>query len=419
MLIEFRVSNFRSVLHEQTLSLVKAEGDQLLSNTVEVNGANKLQLLKSSVLYGANASGKSNFLKALAYMRQVVVTSSQRGNALPITPFKLNNISVESPSEFEASFIVNNVRYQYGFSATDEQVIDEWLFAYPKGRAQKWFERVWDSEEKKHVYSFSSNLAGKKLVWQDSTRSNALFLSTAVQLNSEQLKPVFDWFKNTLHFVGIDGCTPQFSAQSCLDGNQEKILGLLKTADFHIDDLQIKPEDLSSILPDQMPNELKELLIKEMKGSPILDIRTIHRNNLGEKIAFDFKEESDGTQRFFSLSGPLFDVLLNGRVLIVDELDSSLHPELVKFLVNIFHDKAWNVNNAQLIFSTHDTSILNGEVFRRDQIWFCQKDREEQFTKLYSLSDFKPLKGEENLEAFYLSGKFGALPFIDDFFMEK
>lgn len=414
MFIDFNVKNFRSFHEQQMFSLIKSKSDEHPNNAFSIHENSNFSLLKTVAIYGANASGKSNFLKALYTMKRIVTGNYQRGDKLPITPFKLNSSTIDQPTEFEITFIVDNVRYQYGFSASATQIYDEWLFAYPKGHAQKWLERIWDQETQSYDWKFSSFLLGSKQIWLQSTRENALFLSTAVQLNSEQLKPIFDWFNDILHFSNSDGFTPIFTANLCED-NKSDILEFLKTADFHISDINVEKKELNiSDFPTEMPEQLKDFLAKNLKGEKGLRLETIHIDNNGKQVPFDFHDESDGTQKFFAFAGPILDVLRNGYVLCIDELNVNLHPKLVKFLVELFHHPESNPKNAQLIFTTHETSILTQDVFRRDQIWFCERSK-EQSSILYPLSDFSPKKGKENLELGYLSGRYGALPFIRTF----
>lgn len=416
MLIEMSVANFRSLNGAQTFSLVKGKGDELaVSNSFKVASVNELELLRSAAIYGPNASGKSNFLRALQTMKHVVLesaTSRQRGDRLPVTPFRLSPETRQAPSEFEVTFLVEGVRYQYGFSATPEQIHEEWLLAYPKGRAQRWFTRVWMAEQNRFEWELGNNLTGEKQLWQKSTRDNALFLSTAVQLNSEQLQPVFDWFKSKLRLANVGGWGPLFSAKLCESEEKSKVMDFLNAADINIDDIMIetRPFDLNE-LPDEMPESLRNMIAGEMKGEKIREIKTIHKDSEGNSVIFDFDDESDGTQKLFSFAGPWIDSLENGHVLFIDELHDNLHPRLVRFLVELFHNPKINSKNAQLVFTTHETSILNQEVFRRDQVWFCEKDA-TQASKLYPLTDFSPRKGRENLELAYLSGRYGALPFV-------
>ncbi|OOF48392.1 RloA protein [Rodentibacter genomosp. 1] len=416
MLVDFNVKNFRSFNERQDFSLIKSKSDENLNNSFNINENSNFSLLKTAAIYGANASGKSNFLKALSTMKRMVTGNYQRGDKLPVVPFKLNSSTINQPTEFEITFIVDNVRYQYGFSASSTQIYDEWLFAYPKNHAQKWFERIWNEENKSHDWKFSSFLLGSKQIWLQSTRENALFLATAVQLNSEQLKPIFDWFNDTLHFANSDGFAPIFTANLCEDDRKRDVLKFLKMADFHISDIKVEATEFNiAELPADMPEPLKDFLSQNLKGEKKLQLETIHVDNNGKPVPFNFHDESDGTQKFFAFAGPILDVLKNGYVLCIDELNVNLHPKLVQFLVELFHSKESNTKNAQLIFTTHETSILTQDVFRRDQIWFCERSK-EQSSVLYPLSDFSPKKGKENLELGYLSGRYGALPFISTFF---
>ena len=415
MFVDFSVKNFLSFNELQTFSLIKSKNDEHPNNAFSISDNSNFGLLKTAAIYGANASGKSNFLKALSTMKRMVTGNYQRGDKLPVVPFKLNNSTINQPTEFEITFIVDNVRYQYGFSASATQIYEEWLFVYPKSHAQKWFERIWNEKTKSYDWKFSSFLLGSKQIWLQSTRENALFLSTAVQLNSEQLRPIFDWFNNTLHFTHSDGFTPVFTANLCEDDRKSDVLKFLKMADFYISDIKVETSEFNiSELPADMPEPLKDFFSQELKGEKRFNLETIHIDNNGNPIPFNFHDESDGTQKFFAFAGPILDVLRNGYVLCIDELNVNLHPKLVQFLVELFHNQQSNPKNAQLIFTTHETSILTQDIFRRDQIWFCERSK-EQSSVLYPLSDFSPKKGKENLELGYLSGRYGALPFISSF----
>lgn len=418
MLIEFSFANYRSVNGRQTLSLAKGSGNELLqTNTFVSDSVEQIGLLRSAAIYGPNAGGKTNILLALEAMRKIVVTSAsqkQRGDTITIEPFRLEADTRESPSEFEVIFIINNIRYQYGFTATQKRIHEEWLFAYPHKRAQRWFIRTWDENKQNYRWDFGSHLMGEKQLWQKSTRDNALFLSTAVQLNSSQLQPVYDWFKNVLRIGKVGGWDPAFSASLCRDAQKGKVLDFLQAADLGISDIEVESRPFDpDILPEELPKSFKAEMIREMKGKDVLDIKTIHKSASGEKIQFDFNEESDGTQRFFSFAGPWIDSLEHGYVLFIDELHDNLHPKLVQFLVKLFNNEKTNPNNAQLVFTTHETSILNQNVFRRDQIWFCEKNAQHA-TELYPLTDFSPRKGRDNLELAYLEGRYGALPFVKE-----
>jgi len=416
MLIEFSTANFRSLRDRQTLSLTKAKGDELVeSNTFTTVAANKFELLRSAAIYGPNASGKSNSLLALQTMKEIILESAtnlQRGDKLPVTPFRLSKATRHAPSEFEVIFIVDKVRYQYGFSATEDRIHEEWLLAYPKGQPQRWLGRVWDEQKQGYDWKLGNNLTGEKQLWQKSTRDNALFLSTAVQLNSERLQPVYDWFNDTLRMTNISGWSPGFSASLCEKSEKTQVMDFLRAADLNIEDIVVETEPFDiKALPDDMPTHVKKMFADELKDKKLVDIKTVHKSEEGDKVTFDFEDESDGTRKLFAFAGPWIDTLANGYVLIIDELHDNLHPRLVQFLVRLFHNSETNPNNAQLVFTTHETSILNQDEFRRDQVWFCEKG-EDQATTLYPLTDFSPRKGRENLELAYLSGRYGALPYI-------
>lgn len=417
MLIEFSVKNFRSIKDEQTLSMAKANGSELdASNTFTPDGPTNLPLLCSAAIYGPNAAGKSNLIKAMMVMADFVRNSAseaQQGDYISVVPFLFDKKTSLEPTEFEIVFISEGVRYQYGFTATSERVQDEWLIAFPKGRPQKWFTRKTKKGNRSEFY-FGDHLSGQKSVWREATRKNALFLSTAVQLNSEQLNVVFRWFRHTFRPVlSVDGWGTSVTASMCDDkAAKNKVLDFLKAADFNIHDVSIKRDDFDpDSLPDHLPSFLKETLAHGMKGGETLEIKTIHKTQSGDLIPIDLDAESDGTKKFFSFVGPWIESLSEGYVLVVDELHANLHPSMVKHLVNLFHDPKINSKKAQLLFTTHETSILNKNVFRRDQVWFCEKQN-NQSTTLYPLTDFSPRKDRENIEQGYLSGRYGALPFI-------
>ncbi len=416
MLIEFSVANFRSLRDRQTFSLVKAKGDELVeTNTFTKKAFNEFNLLRSSAIYGPNAGGKSNLLLAMRAMQEIVLDSAtqlKRGDEISVEPFRLSPKTASSPSEFEVVFISDEVRYQYGFSATEERVVEEWLLAYPNGRPQRWFSRQWDEKSQDYRWELGNNLTGEKQLWLKSTRNNALFLSTAVHLNSAQLQTIYDWFNVTLRLTDTNGWGNEYSASLCRTEDKSLIMDFLNAADLGIDDIKVIEKTFDQdILPDELPEGLKSIIADKLKHRQFLDVKTIHRDSMGQEVKFDLEEESDGTKKLFSFAGPWIDSLNNGYILFIDELHDNLHPRLVKFLVQLFHNSETNPKNAQLVFTTHETSILNQEIFRRDQIWFCEKD-DRQATSIYPLSDFSPRKGRENLELAYLSGRYGALPYI-------
>ena len=432
MLVEFSVANFRSIKDRQTLSLV-ASGHQEEADVqpFSVPGSTKsgLELLPSAALYGPNTAGKSNFLLALQAMRKFVVDAAMQRSAespLPAQPFKLDSSTRNAPTEFEIIFFIYGTRYEYAFSTTEERIVKEELSAYPQNRAQRWFARRWDTQKQNYDWHFGPSLRGAKNLWKKSTRDDSLFLSTAAQLNSRQLLPVYQWFSHAVRVIGTEGreLSPGFSAALCETGRKEAILKFLKRADLGIDDIQVtrapfKPLPLKATKETMKGNAVKtmnhaiealNLLAKQIKSGSF-DIRTLHQDNRGEPMALDLEDESNGTQKLFSLAGPWTDTLDQGHILFIDELHGSLHPKLVEFLTRQFNDRRTNPNNAQLIFTTHETAILSQQFMRRDQVWFCEKERGQK-TRIYPLTDFHPRKGRENLAAAYLSGRYGAVPYI-------
>lgn len=418
MLVDFRVKNFRSIKKEQTLSMIASlEKEFEATHLISLNH-NEFSLLKSTVIYGANASGKSNLLKALKTMQGIVLKSAQgqRGDSFPIEIFLFDR-SFNEPTEFEISFINKEIRYQYGFSLTKEQILNEWLFAYPNEKEQKWFVREYDKTTKDYKWEFGDVFTvseDAKQVLKEATRDNALFLSLAVQLNNTQLQSVFDWFRKKLKIAGVDGWNSEFTEELCEDKNfKERILKFLNQVDFDIRDVEIKKEEVNlTHFPREMPQEVKKAIMEDMKkeGAQVCSVQAFHSEQNSEiLIPLDLDNESDGTQRFFALIGPWVDSLEKGNVLVIDELHSKFHPLISRFLIELFHEK--NSSRAQLIFTTHDTSILNQDILRQDQIWLCEKRNQE--TLLYPLSDFDLSdRVDIDLQKWYLSGRFGGLSSI-------
>jgi len=388
-------------------------GEHLDTHTMRIPGTAHDRVLKSIALYGPNASGKSNLLAAFEAMRWMVLesaTSIQRGDLLQrIEPFKLDAATRTAPTTFSAMFVAEGVRYQYGFTASQALILEEYLYAYPKGRPQKWFERIYDSAIERHVYDLGDKLPGPRKIITETTRSNALFLSTGVFLNNEALNPVFDWFQATEVILDMDFFSEERTAEALLNPrHRQAITELVKAADVGIHGISIS-EHREDIPQRGFVSNPLERLLEQQLNSPYL-IEFNHRSDHAGHGLIAFDDESAGTARFFSLAGPLYDVLRKGHILIVDELDSSFHADLVRSLVALFHDSATNPKDAQLLFTTHNASLLDQDLLRRDQFWFTEK-RMDGATRLYPLTDFKPRKGTEALEKNYRNGRYGAVPF--------
>jgi uncharacterized protein len=417
MIVEFKVKNFRSIRDQQTLSLVASPASELSQNTFFSGSDTGLQLVRAAVIYGANAGGKSNFLSALLFMREFILSSakeSQQGDNIPVESFSFDQVSSKEPTEFEVTFIKCNVRYQYGFVLDESRIFGEWLLAYPSARPQQWFSRVYDKKNEKYLWKFSKFFKGGKPI-VDLTRSNVLFLSNAVKLNNEQLVPIFDWFQKDLFL--IDSLTGRgLSYKKSInhlktEDGKKRILKFMNAADPSITDIVLDTEKITEAhLPtfsSKIPKEVQDFFKKEILSRDNQKISFMHGD-----VSLGIGYESDGTHRLLAFAGPWLDALDEGKVLIVDEINSSLHPLVVKFLIKLIYDSEINKKNSQLIFTTHDTSLLDNELFRRDQIWFVEKDKKNS-TQLYPLLDFSPRK-HEAFSRGYLQGRYGALPYLGD-----
>jgi len=418
VLVEFSVSNYRSIRDRQTLSLVASAGKELRdSHVMPVEAPSTPDLLRSLVVYGANASGKSNLLLALLFVRDLVRDSARRSKPdepIPYKPFAVGAAEgLNAPSEFELIFVHAGVRYQYGIAVSALAVEGEWLYAFPEGRQQMWFRREAAPQSGAASWEFGPSLRGQKKLWQEATRPNALFLSTAVQLNAEQLKPVYDWFSVVLRNIGpFARVREDFTTRQC-DRDEtwkSRVLEFLVAADLGISEIRVDRQKFDPASFESMPEPIRAYFTEQMKDSEIAEASLTHSAKNGQKLTLPLSEESGGTNKIFALAGPWIDVLTNGYILIIDELDTSLHPELLRHLVRLINNPKVNQKGAQLIFSTHDTSLLDADLFRRDQVWFMEKDT-ELASHLYPLTDFSPRKGE-NLEKGYLQGRYGALPFF-------
>ena len=411
MLLEFRVRNFRSIKDEQALSLVAAQFDREMAESHLAPTGLKAtpHVVRSSVLYGPNASGKSTLLFALNYLRAMVTESAtavQPGQTYNVQPFRLDTATAGQPTEFEISFMMGGTRHQYSFAMTSERIVSEQLMVWRTAKPTQWFNRRLAEGGDRYTYEFSANLTGPRKLWQDSTRPNALFLSTAAQLNSDLLGPVASWLVQSLVYLPAEALIDHSHTTALLASTDGRaaVRDFLATADISIAEVSAVARKGYHARFLLQPGGLAQASQKE--GDVMFPIFG-HRTEQGT-VNFELHEESQGTQRLFSLAAPVLDVLKHGRVLIVDELDRSLHTLLVRRLVGMFHDPVLNASGAQLIFSTHDTSLLDHTVFRRDQVWFAEKDA-SQATRIFPLSDFSPRK-QEAWERGYLMGRYGAVP---------
>lgn len=416
MLIEFRASNHRSLRDEQVLTMEagRIDGeDHALPR--QVPGHDK-RLLPVAAIYGANASGKSNVLSALSFMRDSVLFSHRLwspDDGVPRDQFAWGP-KREEPSLFEVTLVLGGSRYEYGFAASSASFLEEWLFAWPNGKKQMWFTR--ENED----FRFGENFKGENQIIEEVTRSNALFLSAAVQHKHLQLEPLFSWFRS-MRPINLKGrldwewrFDPSIahifdegraeSAQQSLPGMQSDSLAtrfrsMLRNADVGIVDVKLNKTDSDD-------NSRRRTTSFQLK----------HQSDV-EESWLPLEQESRGTQTLFRLVLPILNTVRDGGLLVVDELESSLHPAVAQKIVRQFNDPIANPNGAQLVFTTHDTNLLGtiqGEpALRRDQVWLTEKNSEGA-SLLYPLTDYKPRK-TENLERGYVQGRYGAVPFLGNF----
>lgn len=398
MLVEFRLRNYRCFKDEQVLSLVASSDDSLPQNLITDVPNFKGNLLRSVVIYGPNASGKTTILEALYAVHCMVIGSAnaEPDAPLPVDPFLLDPDTRDSPTAFEVTFVHEGVRYQYGLEADHRRVYREYLYSAPRGRTATLFEREYDEATAKDEYYFGSSLRGQKQQIAEATRPNALFLSVAASLNQPTLRLPYAWFRSHLGWFQHPqmGSTMGF----LFDENLHKATqSLLRLADLGIEDYRIDRGADSEKTNDPRRARPANILMAHISG-------------FGTRMELPLAKESRGTIQVFALSSWVVRALNNGRVLLVDELDASLHPELARSVIGLFHHPALNANSAQLIFNAHDTTLMDQALFRRDQIWFTEKDANGA-AHLYSLLEFRP-RNDASLAKGYLQGRYGALPFL-------
>ena len=426
MLIEFSIENFLSFKDLTTLSMVAAKSfkEHNDSHIIETNA--NFNLLKSAVVYGNNASGKSNLLEAMGFMKAIVLNSfrdalmDNEEKKFPLEKFALNTKTEEETSYFEISFIQNGIKYRYGFEIDYDKIVAEWLF-HTTSKEVYLFKR-YNQDIEINKSAFKEGLGKDKDV-----KENVLFLSLLATLGKETSTGIVDWFKKFNFVNGIhDRGHKRYTIDKLKTDSQffTWVLHFIKY--LEISNLATTEEDVSEIDLESLRNKEKDEEIISLLSSiqkiqskqPKRDqLITYHRkydenNVLIDTVPFNFdKQESEGTKKLLYLLGPWYDVLQNGKVLIVDELDSRLHGQLTSRLIDFFHK--FNRSNAQLICAVHDISLLKKEIFRRDQIWFVEKN---QFgaSELVSLGNFKTDK-VRNKSAFdknYFEGKYGAIPYF-------
>ena len=416
MLLRFRFSNFRSFRAEQELSLIAGPFTDLPDVVLHPAGI-KEGVLPGAAIYGANASGKTNVIQAVRFMSSAVSFSHRDwrpDGPIPREPFMANQESKLGPTEIEADFLLAGVRHRYGFRVDSQVVLEEWLYAYPKGKKQTWFHR-----KRGNAIVFSNKMPGENRTIENLTRQNSLFLSAAAQNAHVVLLPIFTWLSGLSFVVGDRDKYRQHTTGLCskLDYRNE-IARLVSVADLGIAEMSVEdaeyPDTTKEVI-EAIGNILKLPSEKAAWPETYKVIRLLHRFG-NTTVPFNMDQESDGTMAYLSLLGPVVDAIKKGTPLLIDELDASLHPLLATQLIRLFNTPSSNPRGAQLIFNTHDTNLLSSGVLRRDQIWFTEKGNDAT-SHLYPLSDFKPRR-QENLQNGYMQGRYGAIPFINpDAFM--
>ncbi|HEX5204711.1 ATP/GTP-binding protein [Paractinoplanes rhizophilus] len=422
MLISFRVENFRSLRDEAELSMVVPSWAETDHATVEMPGAAELRVGTVAGIFGSNASGKTTVLRAMWQMSAMVLSSHQKWkpNArVPYSPFFVEPYDGQ-PTMFDADILVEGERYQYGFRFDHQKILEEWLYSFPKNRPRLIFER---DESREVVFRFGRALRGRPTVIADLTRPNSLFLSAAAANNHQQLTPVAEWFDN--HFVRATFDDRQIRIRATLalakeDPSKRKVLDLLRSADLGIEDVRFVDHEVDEETRVRVTNVMRainpEQTFEEVDWNEISQETQFQHRVEGNRVSYlSINDESDGTRAWLGLIGPMLSALESGQTLVVDELDASLHPKLTSEVVRFFHDPQLNRNGAQLIFNTHDPSLmgalLGDSPLRRDEVWLTEKGSDSA-TRLYPLTDFKPRKAE-NLERGYLQGRYGGVPFVD------
>lgn len=399
MLIQFSVENYLSIKDKVVLSMLASKDNEHPEHLV-VDGSNRY--LKSTVIYGANASGKSNVLNTFWFMVNYILTShnQQLHKKIERIPFKFDRETPVKPSSFEVIFTTNGIRYVYGFSVTDEEVVEEYLYYYPNGRQALIFERKNTKE-----YRFTVDIEEQNTL-KERTSANKLYLSVASNWSYSKVIPVLEWFASC-QVITKDSVADAYginTEQLRNDDYRAVIASMLKVADFGIHDLHVREnENTSSLLT----------LLKGREEYSTVDAVHVVQDENGENILYklNMAEESEGTKSYFKLAGVIQNVLSNGTLLIADEIDAHLHPLLTKYLLSLFNNTELNTKGAQLIFTSHNTNLLDLDICRRDQIWFTEKDEQTAATDLYSLYDFSVRK-DAKVEKGYLIGRYGAVPLI-------
>jgi len=413
MIVEFTVENFRSFKEKQTFSLLATKNKELSeSNTFEVD--NKLRLLKSAVIYGANASGKSNFFKAFTFFLNFAAFSGPRkqvGDTIEVDPFYFSKQTENEPSFFELIFIIKNsdgknIRYRYGFSVTGKEVITEYLFAVSNVREVTLFTR-----EKQEIITTDHFREGGRI--KSAVRPNSSLLSVCAQGNGEIATNIVRYFMNIMVTSGLGNIASvtKRKLQDYDNNIKKQVLDFLHYADIQVKELLV---DHVLIDTDELSSERSDSVIETVYfGHDYYDGK-----EKTSMILLPEHLESSGTQKLFAYAIPVISALENGTPLFIDEFDTQLHPLIIENIIKLFNSPDKNKKNAQLIITCHAVNILTNKNFRRDQIWFCEKDQYGA-TDLYSLVEYdEPVRNDAAFGKNYLRGSYGAVPYINEIVLQ-
>ncbi len=413
MLLRFGVSNHLSICESQELSFsvssLKDRDEGLIDCAATPSGS----VLPAIVLYGANASGKSNIVSAIETMRGMVLGSQtlwDPDGGVPRHPFQLDAASLQAPSQFDIDFTIRGVRFHYGFEASDSAFVSEWLYDYPKAHRRTLFEREGNK------FHFGRGLKGRNKAIAGLTRSNSLYLSAAAQNDHEQLSSIFSYFRSirTSHEIAVTGAL--VSRRLAEEEPANRVIEFLKNIGTGVIDYRRKEPELPKLVqfvPQDFVAELRKRMDLPERVSNVetrqINIELGHRSRDGKPVYFDLDRESAGTRRLLVTLGFAFRALDEGTALVIDELDASLHTHASEAVLKLFCSPETNAKGAQLVATTHDTNLMASALLRRDQLWFSEKDADGA-TQLYPLSDIRTRKGD-NIEKGYLQGRYGAVPF--------
>ena len=419
MIIEFTVGNFLSFNEKRTISFEAQGGISELKGNYFI--VEKIKLLRSLVLYGANSSGKSNLINAIGRMGFCLFQSIKLNFNDAIdgyTPFLLSEESKTKPTFFEIVFLDNGEIFRYGYEYTQKQIVNEWLFTGRNKSEKALFIRTLEGIGVSNTFK-----EGKGL--EEKTNDNRLFLAKVADDGGIISKQIMNCFFNYNVLSGVEHVNYSNFSLKMFDQHAnicQESLNLFQELKLGFKDIEVvKTEITQTDIPKGLPEKLKTQLI----GKQATSLNTVHnvydkKGKVVSTTSWKQKEnESEGTKKVIDLSGPIFDTLSKGKILIIDELDSKLHPLITIKLIKLFNSSRTNPNNAQLLFATHDTNLLSTDIFRRDQVWFAEKDSVEQ-TDLYALNDFvfpdgTKVRKDANLEKNYIAGRYGAIPYITNF----